>query len=67
MKLFRDLSVEEVVTFRAWARENYKPFETISGVWHPVIQSECAAMNLEASDKLVLTEMDDGAFAKLFG
>lgn len=44
---FRDLSVDEKARFRAWARENYKPFTEISGVWHPVVQEECAKINAE--------------------
>ena len=45
MKLFRDLSEQEEVEYRRWARENYKPFEPISGVWHPVVQEECTKIN----------------------
>ncbi len=48
MNLFRDLTPEEEVEFRAWARENYTCFEPISGVWHPCVQDECAKMNAEA-------------------
>jgi hypothetical protein len=47
MKLFRELTPEEEEQFRKWARLNYEPFETISGVWHPVIQDECRRMNSE--------------------
>ena len=26
-------------------RDNYKPLDPIKGIWHPVIQDECAKMN----------------------
>lgn len=47
MKLFRDLNENEQAAFRKWARENYTPFEPINGVWHPVVQDECAKINAE--------------------
>ena len=47
MKLFKDLSEKEVVEFKKWARENYKPFDEIKGIWHPVVQAECVEMNKE--------------------
>ena len=47
MKQFRDLDEEEVEVFRKWARDNYKPYNQIKGVWHPVIQEECVKMNRE--------------------
>lgn len=47
--LFRQLSKEEEQSFRLWARENYKPFSEISGIWHPSVQDECAKINLENS------------------
>lgn len=43
--LFRKLSSEEEQSFRSWAHENYVPFEPIQGIWHPVIQDECAKIN----------------------
>jgi len=48
MTLFRDLGEAEAASFRKWARENYKPFSEISGLWHPVVQAECTQMNKEA-------------------
>lgn len=49
MQLFRtDISPEEEQEFRQWARENYTPFEMITGLWHPIIQDECRIMNQEA-------------------
>lgn len=48
MRLFRDdLSDEEKETFRTWARNNYKVFSPINGVWHPITQEECVKMNAE--------------------
>lgn len=53
MKLFRDnLSPEEQAAFRRWARDHYKVFEPIQGVWHPLVQQECVEMNREASMNL---------------
>ena len=50
MNLFRtDLSDEGKESLRQWARDNYNPFEVISGVWHPVIQHECAEINTTAN------------------
>jgi len=46
---FKQLSSEEESEFRKWARDNYKPFTDISGVWHPVVQDECKKMNEEQS------------------
>lgn len=48
MKLFRELTVEEELTFRQWARANYRVFSDICGVWHPVVQAECVKLNAEA-------------------
>ena len=49
MDLFRnDITEDEKETFRRWARENYKPFDPIIGVWHPIVQAECVKMNEEA-------------------
>ena len=48
MQLFRDLAPDEEQSFRQWARDNYKPFTNINGVWHPVIQDECRIINQAA-------------------
>ena len=48
MNLFRKLDADEEAKFRKWARDNYKPHTEISGVWHPVVVRECAAINAEA-------------------
>jgi len=48
LNLFKTLSDEEQKEYRKWARENYKPYEPIKGVWHPIAQAECVRMNEEA-------------------
>jgi hypothetical protein len=53
--MFRELTPEEEVPFRQWARENYKPFDPIKGIWHPVVQEECTKINKESD--LVLPKM----------
>lgn len=45
LKLFRDLSPEEVEVFRQWARDNYTPGEPIESYWHPVVVTECRRIN----------------------
>lgn len=50
-EMFRPLSDFEEHEFRQWARENYKAFDDINSLWHPVIQEECATMNIEALNK----------------
>ncbi len=61
---FRKLSASEENEFRSWARDNYKPFSDINGVWHPVVQQECQKMNKEAAifmeDKNVEKEEEKG-------
>ena len=47
MSLFKPLEEIDVPVFKQWARDNYKPGEEISGVWHPVVQSECVKINEE--------------------
>jgi hypothetical protein len=48
MNLFRQLSVAQTAEFQKWARLNYKPFEPIEGIWHPIVQAECVKMCAEA-------------------
>lgn len=55
MKLFRELDETEAEEFRQWARENYKPFDPINGVWHPIVQEECVEINKIAS--ILTTEL----------
>lgn len=50
MKIFKKLSEGEREAFRKWARENYKPFTPIEGIWHPEIQEECVQINNEISN-----------------
>ena len=47
MKLFRNLTSEEENGFRKWAQENYVLLSPIKGIWHPIVQAECAKMNAE--------------------
>lgn len=37
---FRELSAEEEAEFRQWARDNWKPGDKISPVWHPSVRDE---------------------------
>lgn len=48
MKLFKELTEKEVKEFKAWAHKNYKLCSEINGVWHPVVQEECARINRKA-------------------
>ena len=57
MKMFKDLSEEEEKVFRQTARQKYIVFTAISGVWHPVYQLECVAMNAEAGLDTPLVEI----------
>jgi tRNA uridine 5-carbamoylmethylation protein Kti12 len=47
MSLFKHLSDEEQRAYREWARENYRIYSPIQGIWHPVVQDECVKMNAE--------------------
>ena len=47
---FKQLTPEEEVEFRKWARETYTCGDHIWGVWHPVIQDECVRINCEKSN-----------------
>ncbi len=44
---FRKLTEAEERNFRSWARDNYEPGAEIKGIWHPVVQAECIAINAE--------------------
>lgn len=55
---FRKLNEQEAQKFRAHARQGYKPFQNINGVWHPVYQAECVKMNREAASFVVELEED---------
>lgn len=43
--LFRNLNDEEENDFRKWARKNYRKYEPIKGIWHPIVQEECVKIN----------------------
>lgn len=47
---FRDLTDDEIAEFRAWARANYTPGDTINPVWHPVVREECELMNAKQQE-----------------
>jgi hypothetical protein len=47
LPIFRTLGQSEEEAFRLWARENYTPLSFINGIWHPVVQAECARINSE--------------------
>ena len=47
MSLFKPFEEIDVPVFKQGARDNYKPGEEISGVWHPVVQKECVKINEE--------------------
>lgn len=52
MKMFKELTQGQTAEFKDWARQNYKPLTEIKGVWHPVIQAECARINDETFGNL---------------
>lgn len=45
--IFRELSPQEEVEFRQWARKNYTPNRGPSMLWHPVIRDEWAKIEQE--------------------
>lgn len=53
MNLFKVLTPDEETEFRTWARENYVPFTEIKGIWHLVVQEECARINAATQLDLV--------------
>ena len=62
MELFRKLDTEEEASFRQWARDSYTPLSPIQGIWHPVVQDECAKINSEHTfadmNELISHEVD---------
>ena len=44
---FRQLDENEAEQFRQWARDNYRPGDAISEVWHPIVRKECQKINRE--------------------
>ncbi len=49
---------------KQWAREHYRPGESIDGYWHPVIREECARMNAEARGETMPRTLTAGAELK---
>lgn len=49
LPMFRTLGQTEEEAFRLWARDNYQPLQPISGIWHPIVQDECAKINAKAT------------------
>lgn len=45
---FAYLNFEEQEEQARWAKENYKPFTPIDGLWHPIAQFECVRINAKA-------------------
>lgn len=45
---FRELTDEETISFRLWARMHYQPGTEVNSAWHPATRKECAKMNEEA-------------------
>jgi hypothetical protein len=43
---FKMLNSEQTDKFQQWARDNYKPFTTINGTWHPIVQLACVNINM---------------------
>jgi hypothetical protein len=43
--IWRKLSKSEEEEFKIWAKENHKPFDRVSPLWHPVIKEECAKID----------------------
>jgi len=43
--MFKELTEEDKVAYREWARIHYEPLTEIKGIWHPVVQAECVKIN----------------------
>lgn len=57
---FRKLDDDDIQRSRDWARRNYDCFSPINGLWHPVVQAECALMNHEQAQYVMeAREVDD--------
>jgi len=48
--IFRKLNDEQTEAFRQWARDSYRPFSEIKGIWHPVVQEECVKINNQIAE-----------------
>ena len=53
MKFFKDLTPEEEIEFRQWARDNWKLGNEINPVWHPVVKDECSIMTTESLEDFI--------------
>jgi hypothetical protein len=53
---FRDLSPDQRLVYRKWARDNYIPGEPVKDVWHPVVRDECNHMNAERNCRSRFTD-----------
>jgi len=45
---FKPLTRAEQEEFRAWARLHFAPGDEIRRIWHPIVQEECARINVRA-------------------
>lgn len=43
--MFKQLTTTEEHDYRAWARGNYKPGDSVNPLWHPVIRDEIDKIN----------------------
>ena len=46
--LFKKLNTSEEQEFRKWARDNFKPGDEISPIWHPILRDECFIIEKES-------------------
>ena len=51
--MFIELSPEQQVAFKQWARDNYKPGADINAMWHPVVQYECQQIILRCLSQMM--------------
>lgn len=57
LPLFReDIPDNERKAMQMWARENYKAHDPVKGVWHPIVQAECAKINSEHGIKITANQ-----------
>lgn len=53
MNLYRELTEQEEVEFRQWARDNFNPLtDTVDSLWHPIVRDECNKIINEQINKL---------------
>jgi len=57
---FRLLDDDDIDKMKKWARDNYVPFSSINGTWHPICQAACVQINHLASNyKIEARELCD--------